>query len=364
MIDPKIAASVARRVAGDEAPPNSYLLQRLHRDLERSIERSEELVAEASGIAPPTPVRWGLIDRAGWAEANIDGMTQLLAPIAEKLGRGPEHRSLLDWPVAFAQRGIVSAELGVLLGYMSRRVLGQYDVLIPEDEAAVGTTPSSSGRRRRKARPALYFVAPNLVETERRFSFVPEDFALWVTVHEVTHRFQFAGVPWLRERFFGLINSYLTSMDFDARSFADRLARAGRRLATRSAPPEERNPVYLLASDEQRAILDEIQALMAVVEGHGNFVMDMVGARSIPSFSRMRSTFDKRREQSTLLQRALNHVIGLEMKLRQYELGQRFCESVYATGGSAALAALWSSPEGLPTLAELQKPDAWLRRVA
>ncbi|MDQ4094819.1 MAG: zinc-dependent metalloprotease, partial [Actinomycetota bacterium] len=230
--------------------------------------------------------------------------------------------------------------------------------------------PSGAGRReRRRLRgleegTALYFVGANMVQTERRFGFVPDEFALWVAVHEVTHGFQFAGVPWLQERFFSLIGDYLGSMQLDARGLAARLSSAARRLMSGEIPPEERNPIYLLASDEQRRKLDDLQALMAVVEGHGNYVMDAVGKGVIPSFPRMRRVFERRREQTTVLQRALNHAIGLEMKLRQYELGQQFCEAVVVAAGPRALGRLWVSPSALPSIDELREPDLWLRRVA
>jgi coenzyme F420 biosynthesis associated uncharacterized protein len=336
-------------VAGDGALDGSYLLERLTRDLDVAVARSEELVAGASGIAPPPPVAWDVIDRGTWAEVNIASMTTLLSPLADKIG---ERMKAVPLPVRLAQRSLLSVEVGVLLGYISRRVLGQYDLLVPEN-----------GPGSRRSAPLL-FVGPNMVETERRLGLVPEDFALWVAVHEVTHRFQFAGVPWLRQRFLDLVGRYLDQVDLDARGLANRLSGAVRKLASKETPAEERNPVYLLATDDQRAALDEIQALMAVVEGHGNFVMDLVGSQVIPTAQRMRALFRKRREQSGAVQRALAHVLGLEMKLRQYEIGQRFCEEVYGRGGAAALARLWADPSQMPTLLELREPERWLLRVA
>ena len=366
LIDPRIARAVARRVAGDSPGGDSYLMGRLERDLDSAVPRSEALVAEASGIPVPPPVRWGLIDRAAWVEVNIAGLTQLLAPIAAKVERRLGHQHMA---ARLAQRGLVSAEVGVLLGYVSRRVLGQYDLLVPEKPVEQRRTLAIAGGRRGRARePAdgasLLFVGPNIVDFERRFGFVPEDFALWVCVHEVTHRFQFAGVPWLRPHFFELVESYLESHELDAAALSARLRSAAVRLASRATPAGERNPIYLLATEEQRRQLDRIQALMAVVEGHGNYVMDTVGAAVIPSFRRMRGVFERRREQTTALQRAINHAIGLEMKLRQYEMGQRFCNGVAALEGPAAFRHLWAAPENLPSLAELEEPSRWLRRVA
>ena len=341
-----MALAVAKRFTGDGSLTDSYLMERLHRDLEVAVPRAEDLVEEASGIPRPAPVRWEIIDRARWVEANVRGMTQLLGPLADRLGKRLDS---VPWPARIAQRTAVSVEVGVLLGFVSRRVLGQYDLLVTEDDK--GAAP-------------LYFVGPNLVETERRHGFVPDDFSLWVAVHEVTHRFQFEGVPWLRPRFLHLVHSYLGSVELDAKGLAQRLRTAARKMISKDTPVEERNPIYLLASDEQRSLLDQIQSLMAVVEGHGNYVMDSVGEAVIPSFRRMRHVFQRRRQQTSRLQRLLNQAIGLEMKMRQYEVGQQFCETVARIGGPGALAQLWTDPDRFPTMNELREPEKWLNRVA
>lgn len=345
LIEPWMALAVAKRFTGDDNLNDSYLMDRLRRDLEEAVPRAEDLVADASGIPRPSPVRWEIIDRERWVRANINSMTTMLGPLADRLGK---RLDAVPWPARVAQRAAVSVEMGVLLGYVSKRVLGQYDLLVPEDEGAA----------------PLYFVGPNLVETERRHGFVPEDFGLWVAVHEVTHRFQFEGVPWLRPHFLGLVHEYLGSVDLDAKGLAQRLGTAARKMISKETPIEERNPMYLLASDEQKKLLDRIQSLMAVVEGHGNYVMDVVGEAVIPSFRRMRGIFQRRRQQTSRFQKLLNQAIGLEMKMRQYEVGQNFCETVARIGGPQALAELWTDIERFPSMAELREPEAWLRRVA
>jgi coenzyme F420 biosynthesis associated uncharacterized protein len=281
----------------------------------------------------------------------------MLGPLHDKISQRLDKAPL---PARLLQTAAVSTEVGLLLGYISKRVLGQYDLLVSEEAAA----PSTSRRRNAGAAPSLYFVGPNMVETERRFGFVPEEFALWVALHEVTHRFQFEGVPWLRPRFLSLVHEYLGSVDLDAKGLAQRLAGAGRKLVSRSIPAEEKSPMYLFASAEQKKVLNEIQALMAVVEGHGNFVMDTVGEKVIPSFRQMRHVFQRRRQQQSLMQRVFAQAIGLEMKLRQYELGQAFCEGVAAGGGVDALRHLWVDPSHFPSMEELRAPDSWLTRVA
>ena len=353
LIEPRVASAVARRVGGDPGDPSGSVRE-LERYLAESVPRAEGFVAATSGIPSPPPVRWGVISRGDWAAANVASMTALIKPLADKVS---SRLDAIPAPARFAQRIIVSVELGVLLGYISKRVLGQYDILVPDD-------PPARGRRKSGPDAPLYFVGINMVEIGKRFSFVPEEFALWVAVHEVTHRFQFAGVPWLKPHFFSLVETYLASVEIDSRAFSKRLGTAARKLVSGKLPPEERNPVYLLASEEQRVALDKIQALMAVVEGHGNYVMDAVGAKEIPSFERMRATFEGRRKQTNMIQRIINNVIGLEMKLRQYELGQAFCERIAQQGGPDAVGHLWQSPEHIPTLDELREPESWLSRVA
>ena len=359
LVEPAIASAVARRVAGSSGLDHSYLLDRLRSDLDEAVPRSEDLVAEASGIPAPPPVRWGLIDRATWAEANISSMTAMLNPVVDKIG---DRLDKMPFAMRAAQRTLVSVEVGVLLGYVSRRVLGQYDLLVPPDDG------SPEARRRNKALPAggaaLYFVGPNLVETERRFGFVPRDFALWVALHEVTHRYQFEGVEWLRPHFLELVGRYVDTVEIDTKGLANRLRIAAQRLASKEVPPEERSPMYLLASEEQRVVLDEIQALMAVIEGHGNYVMDSVGARVIPSMRRMRHIFERRREQANSVQKVISSLLGMEMKLKQYELGQAFCEEAVRRAGPNVLERLWLGPDHFPTLAELRAPESWLGRVA
>ena len=355
LIEPRIASAVAKRVAGDSQVSDPGLLEQLQRDLEYAVPRSEELVAEASGIPRPEPVRWALISRAQWAEANIGSMATMIQPLVDKVG----HRlDTLPLPVRLGQRAIVSVEMGVLVGYISRRVLGQYDLLVPDE-----TTPRRARRHPAGGAP-LYFVGPNMVETQQKLGFVPAEFATWIALHEVTHRYQFAGVPWLKDRFFGLVQSYLSSMELDGRALSKRIATAARRLASGSVPVEERNPVYLLSSEEQREWLDQIQALMAVVEGHGNFVMDAIGERELPSFRKMRAAFEGRRKQTNAVQRVINNLLGLEMKMRQYEVGQRFLEAIVAREGPGVLRHLWADPSHLPTMAELNAPETWLSRVA
>lgn len=350
LIEPFIARRVARRVAGNPHP-GSYLMDRLARDLEAAVPRAEHLVAEITRISPPPPVDWKIIDRAEWAESNIRSMHSMLAEVADKVSHRLDKAPL---PVRLAQRTLLSAEVGALLGYVSRRVLGQYDLLLG------GGAPEGDS----KDDGVLYFVGPNMVETERQLGFVPEDFALWVAVHEITHRFQFAGVPWLRARFFSLMRDYLDTVNLDARKLTERFKEGAARLRDRSIPSEERNPIYLLSSPEQREIMNQIQALMSVVEGHGNFVMDAVGEDVIPSFRRMRHVFEGRRKQTSLAQRAVNHVLGLEMKLRQYEIGRTFCDQVAAQGGLDSVARIFVREEAFPTMAELRAPGDWLRRVA
>ncbi len=352
LIEPVVARTIARRVGGVARIPRvEYRV--LEEALATSVGQSSAQVQRVSGIPETGPVRWAMVDRGAWAEVNIRSMNDLLGPLADRIGARVDG---LPSAVRIAQRGVLSIEVGILLGYVSRRVLGQYDLF--------SAGPEAKPSRRPGAGASLYFVGPNLLEMERRFGFVREDFLLWVSLHEVTHRFQFEGVPWLRAHFLNLISEWTGALNIDARGLAKRFGTAARKLANKDLPAEERHPIYLLADEEQRALLDRLQALMAVVEGHGNWVMDTAGAVTIPTFGRMREVFQGRRRSQNIVQRVVSNVLGLEMKMRQYELGQSFCDAVALRAGPEALQRLWLGPEHLPTIGELRAPELWLERVA
>ena len=238
----------------------------------------------------------------------------------------------------------------MLVGYLAQRVLGQYEFVLLKEHAA--------GRP-----PRLLFVMPNLGEAVKRFEADEREFVTWVALHEVTHAVQFGGVPWLQDHLAGLIRELMDSAE--ARMAAGRrlrlpsratVARVGRALL-------KADVIGMVASEPERTAIDRAQAVMAVIEGHAEHVMDAVAPELLPSLPDLRRALDERRKVQSPLGRLVSRLLGMEMKLKQYERGKIFCDEIARVAGGAALRHLFSAPEALPTLAEVEDPAAWLRRT-
>jgi coenzyme F420 biosynthesis associated uncharacterized protein len=256
-------------------------------------------------------------------------------------------------------RRVAAGEVGALLGYMSQRVLGQYDLLVPDsDSSADAAEPGSHVNS-----DAVYYVGGNILGLEKRFAFRPRDFRLWIAIHEVTHRAQFTGVPWMRDYFLGLVRQAFDLVDPDPRTVLRAITSAVDEIRAGRNPLDEGGIVGLFASPEQRGVLAQVQALMSLLEGHGNVVMDDLGREHVAGQERMSRVLQQRRKSGGLTG-ALHKILGLEQKMRQYEVGEKFVRGVIAIAGPRAIDAAWSSAEQLPTFAELDDPAAWIARVA
>ncbi len=344
MIDWTLAERIAAFVAGrPEEPP-------LAPDVEALSAESESRVVAYTGLQPREPLpRAERVGRAEWAQANVSGMQRLLDPVLTKLGsKGP-----LGPAMRLAAGALFTAEVGVVLGFLSQRVLGQYELVLLE--------PVAEAAERRP--PRLLFVEPNLSAAVRKLGVDETEFVTWVALHEVTHAVQFGGVPWLQEHLAGQVAALLAGME--VRLDAKRAARLpGREDLRRLVDAvREGDLVALVARPEEREALDRLQAVMAVVEGHAEHVMDEVGASLLPSLPQLRAALDRRRRSASAPARLLSRLLGLELKMRQYTLGKQFCDAVVREGGREALSRVWSSPEALPTLAELENPRGWLERT-
>jgi coenzyme F420 biosynthesis associated uncharacterized protein len=285
-----------------------------------------------------------LVERAAWIEANIATMRPLLEPLSERLGRG-------SGPLAPAMRSItellLGAQMGAVTGVLSQRVLGQYDIALLD-----ATRP-----------PRLLLLAPNLAQAARNLGLDREEFTAWVAIHEVTHAVQFGGAPWLREHLAGLLRELIDGMQVSVglgRSL--RMPDAGdlRTLAQRLRGGEL---LRLGLGEDRWALVERMQATMSLIEGHAEHVMDAVGAEELPTLERMRAAMTRRRRERGWSWRVLERMLGLEMKMRQYEIGRSFCDEVVTLGGPGALTVAWSSAEMLPSASELQHPELWLART-
>ena len=208
----------------------------------------------------------------------------------------------------------------------------------------------------------MYYVGPNVIALEKRFAFPPREFRLWLALHEVTHRAQFTGVPWLREHFLGLVDGSLSAVDPDPKRFFDALRRAVEQLRAGQNPLDEGGIVSLIAGPEQQELLRKIQGMMALLEGHGDITMNRAGAGLIPSAERFQRVLQERRRTGGPA-RLIQKLVGIEAKLLQYELGEQFIEAVEKHGGRELFDRVWEAPECLPTLAEIKDPETWMARV-
>ena len=343
MVDWDLARQIARLAAGSApAPPLA--------DLPARAELAEQEVARFTGLEPAEPIPPPeALDRPAWTEVNIATLASLLGPVAERLGDRTDTAGPLAAPLRALAGAAMAAEAGLVTGYLAQRILGQYELSLLEPEAP----------------PRLLFVAPNIAEAVEAMGVDRDGFLTWIALHEVTHAFQFSGVGWLRAHLAGLLRKYLASVEV-------RLERAGQvgRAGLPSLPDpaklveafREGGLIALAHTPEQRGIIDRVQATMAVVEGYSEHVMDAVGAGLIPTYAGLREALERRRRSRSAPERILQRLLGLELKLRQYELGKSFCDAVAAEAGIAGLNRVWAAPEALPTLAELEAPSAWLAR--
>jgi len=340
-----LAERIAVRVAGREPFADSYHYASLEPDFAEFTAEAEELVAAETGLRSLSgPARARVTDRAGWIRANLASFRRLLKPITEKLGE-----RMTPGPLTPIARSITGAEVGGLLGWMATRVLGQYDLLIAEHEQP-------------EEQDLVYYVGPNIISLEKRYGFPPREFRLWLALHEVTHRAQFTGVPWMRTHFLSLVDQSLSSVDPDPKRFLDALRRSVEQIRAGQNPLDEGGLVALIASPDQQAVLRQIQGMMSLLEGHGDITMNRAGAGLIPSGDRFQRVLHERRRQGGPA-RIVQRLLGIEAKLLQYELGERFIEAVEAEGGRPLFDEVWVAPENLPTLAEIREPETWMSRV-
>jgi coenzyme F420 biosynthesis associated uncharacterized protein len=345
MVDWDVAVSTARALvpAGPSTTPAEA--RELAEMLRSMVPRAERVVADFTGLTiPVADVPVAIVDRIGWVEANVDGFQVALAPLLDKITEKKQPSGI----VAAVGSRIAGAQLGTLMSYLASRVLGQFELFLPPGEG-------DDGR--------LTLVAPNILETERKLDVVPEDFRYWVTIHEVTHRTQFTAVPWLRGYFTDQVQAFLDAADLDPGALFERIRSAVGAAKDAAQGKETPSLIELVQTPAQRAILDRMQALMSLLEGHGDFVMDGVGPTVVPTAAQIRERFEQRRKGAGPVDRFVRKLLGLDLKMRQYAEGEAFVRAVVEAEGMTRFNAVWTSPETLPTLAEIKDPDGWVARV-
>ncbi|GAC1316857.1 MAG: zinc-dependent metalloprotease [Thermoleophilaceae bacterium] len=343
MVDWTVARAVARLAANAGSAPRLG-----EADFARLASESKHHLVAYTGLTPSTAIPAPEpVDRAEWAQVNLDSLSKLLGPVAERLGGRFDKAGPFAPAMRLATGAAVAAEVGLVVGYMSQRVLGQYELSLLEPEL-----------------PArLLFVEPNLARALAEQQVDRESFLGWIVLHELTHVLQFSGVPWLREYVGSLLREYLNTVEvrMDSGGFG--------RLSSLPNPAalvesfREGGLVALVQTREQRLIMDRLQAVMSVIEGYSEHVMDAVGAEVLQAYDGLRDAMQRRRRNRSAPERVLQRLLGLELKMRQYELGKQFCDAVVVEQGIASLNRVWESPEALPSGAELRDPERWIARL-
>ncbi len=341
LIDWGTVSQTGRRVGGSGPPTPSVERARMREDLAEVVPYAETLIEEFTGLSSagaPRARAW-LMSRGEWVNANARGLQRLLEPLAERVLPEGAPRSDL-------RRKALGAQIGALLGYVSRKVLGQYDAFLPPDDDGL-----------------LYFVGPNLVEVERRFELPRRDFRLWVSIHEVTHRVQFGATPWLRPHLEGLIGRYVHTVQIDSREVVAQLRRAVDAVR-RGADWRGMNGILLIMNDEQRELFARMQALMTLLEGHATFVMNEVAQGRVDDLDRMRNALRERRRSRGGVEKVFQQAIGFETKAKQYASGERFVRDVITGAGMDGFNRVWRDEANLPSPEEIADPARWVGRVA
>ncbi len=284
-----------------------------------------------------------VVDRSTWLRANVDGFRALVEPVEASLLKGRDPASSL---VAIGG-GVTALELGSVLAWLSTKVLGQFEVFATGDDRP--------GR--------LLLVAPNIVAAEQELGVTPSDFRLWVCLHEETHRVQFGAVPWLRGHLRQEIQGLLTSIDSTPGALANRFRSVVEALAGAARGAEIPSLAELVQTPEQRIVVERITAVMSLLEGHADVVMDGVGPEVVPSVQHIRERFQRRRTHPSRTDAAIRKLLGLDAKLRQYKDGAVFVRGVLDEVGMTGFNRVWSDASTLPTRDELRDPDAWIARV-
>jgi coenzyme F420 biosynthesis associated uncharacterized protein len=336
-VDWGLAVRTAARLLPPGPEADRDEAQRVVSRLRSDAADAEMHVRTVTGLGAGLPLLPAdVVDRPAWTRAAVDGMAALTAGATLPLGSPAAHRFTAT---------TAGLQLGAVLGYLGGRVLGQYDPF---------GGPDGTGR--------LALVAPNIVAAQRALDVPADDFGLWVCLHEATHRLQFTAVPWLRGHFAGEIGKFLTLSEGSAAGMLERLPAALR--AARKSGGDSFALIEMLQGPQQRLVLDRLLALLTLLEGHADHVMDAVGPSVIPSVATIRQRFTARRRGGGVLDRLLRALLGVEAKVRQYAVGAKFTKHVVDEVGMSGFNMIWTSPETLPSRAELADPVSWLRRVS
>jgi coenzyme F420 biosynthesis associated uncharacterized protein len=338
---------LAARAAKQFSPPPPTVSRREADDavseLYQATAVAADHVAHLTHLSePPVTAATRVIDRAAWIDTNAGGMRTIMDPLVDRLtAERPVGR------VAEQVGGrLTGVQVGLVLGFLSGKVLGQFEFF-----------ERSGGQ--------LLLVAPNLVAVERLLKVDPHDFRLWVCLHEVTHRVQFTAVPWLQQHMLDEVDALGAALDTDPAELRRRVSNAaGELVKVARGQGTGAGVLSVLATPEQRAVLDRVTAFMSLVEGHAEWVMNAVPESVIPTQPVIESRFARRRRHGgNPLDRMLRRLLGMEAKTRQYVDGSTFVRTVVDRVGVDGFNVIWTSRDTLPNRAEIAEPARWIARV-
>jgi coenzyme F420 biosynthesis associated uncharacterized protein len=332
-----IAVTLASRTEGVPGKTKPF-------DYPAAVESALKPLSEFTGIVLPAvgerPVR--VANRAEWIDFNIEGFGALLEPLLDRAAAGTGD---LTWAFGAAT---LTAQVGLLLGFLSARVLGQYDT---------GPLVAGQGGSKKPGEPGeVFFLDGNIVSAAGRLKVPVNGLRFWIVLHETTHALQFEGFPWLRDHLSGLVEGFTAPLADKlgvretARRLAENLRTGGRSLE-------------LVMTKGQREAFDALQATMSIIEGYSDYVMHHVGRRLVPGYEHLASRMARSRMHRPPLETIIFRITGLDMKLEQYRLGEKFADAVASRVGMEGLNRVWERAENMPTLKEIQDPGLWMDRV-
>jgi len=343
LIDWDTVREIAHRRLGDAAAPLSAAEREEAEAFYRAtLMRIEPTVAEEIGSELPAALETpAVVDRGQWIDLNLVTFRVLFERIERALlesQKGPDTpgRAVSRW----VNRSVGNQQIGFMLAFLARKVLGQYDVSL----LAAGPT-----------RGRLNFVEQNITASAAALNIPRDDFRTFIALHEVTHAFEFEAHPWLRPYFADLVGETVEQLASETGGMAGRLREA--------LSGGEGHWLERIMTPRQRDTFQRTQALMSVLEGYSNHVMNAAGARILPNFQELHDRFERRGERRGSVERAIMRLTGLDLKMEQYVAGERFADAVIAQRGRDFLNRLWIGPEMLPTLAEIKAPDTWVARM-
>ena len=391
LINWELAASTAARLAPAGPVLSGAQISAAVSDLRTMADRSVPYVHDITGLEAARDLRDSqvlIVDRASWARANTQSFAVLMESTLEQLARkqAAEMKSS-----SLALGGTVTGtQLGAVLAFLSSKVLGQYDpfaALGPQGpNGTQGGQDGTSAAQGTAAGGRLLLVAPNIIAVERELNVEPSDFRLWVCLHEQTHRVQFAAAPWLRHHMLSEIEKLSGLLVGDAENLSDRVAaalrsltgKAGARLgragsddggarqkgaAGSDASPRRGGLLDLFQDPQEKAALSHLTAVMSLLEGHANVVMDAVDASIVPTVKTIRQRFNARSKDRGAVEKFIRNLMGLDAKMRQYSDGARFVRAVVARTGMSGFNNVWTAQDHLPTEQEIHNPDLWVERM-